>query len=182
MSPPLPLAELGQRIMVCGPSSAGKSTLAVALGAKLGLPVIHLDVLSHLPNTDWVQRPEPEFHALHNAAILGEAWIIDGNYSVILPQRLKRATGIVLLADNRAANFSRYLRRTVLEAGQRAGSLSGGQDSIKWDMVRWILWDSPRSQRNLQRRLPNAGLPIVRTNSMAEVKALYSAWGLTRPR
>ena len=51
---PLPLNALGQRIMVMGPSNAGKSTLATAIGRRLELPIVHLDQLNHLPNTDWV--------------------------------------------------------------------------------------------------------------------------------
>jgi len=41
--PMLPLASLGARIVILGPSNAGKSTLAVALSHKLGVPAVHLD-------------------------------------------------------------------------------------------------------------------------------------------
>lgn len=84
------------------------------------MPAIHLDQLQHLPDTDWEPRPEAEFRCLHDAAILGEAWIIDGNYSRLMPQRIARATGIVLLNDRRWANFARYLRRTLFQKA-RAG-------------------------------------------------------------
>ena len=53
----MPLEALGQRIMVCGPSNAGKSTLAVALARKLGATPFHVDLFRHQPDTNWVQRP-----------------------------------------------------------------------------------------------------------------------------
>ena len=53
----LPLAALGPRIMICGPSNSGKSTLAVAMASKLGAEAFHVDLFRHLPDTNWVQRP-----------------------------------------------------------------------------------------------------------------------------
>src|SRR5262249_14767656 len=96
-----PLESFGDRIMVCGPSNAGKSTLAVALGNKLGLPFVHLDLLHHVPRSNWVTRPREEFVALHDEAITGESWVMDGNYQGLFPKRLARTTGIILLTDNR---------------------------------------------------------------------------------
>jgi adenylate kinase family enzyme len=174
-----PLSTLGRRIMICGPSNGGKSTLAVALGRALDIPAVHLDLLRHLPHTDWVQRPDAEFTALHDEAILGESWVMDGNYSSLVPQRLARATGVVLLGDNRWASFARYLRRTLFEH-ERAGMLEGGRDSLKWAMVRWILVASPRSLRRYRESLPRAGLPYVESHSMRELRGLYEAWGLQR--
>src|SRR5690349_4838405 len=100
-----PLDDFGRRIMICGPSNSGKSTLAAALGRKLGIDVVHLDLLRHLPNTNWVQRPDDEFARLHDEAIRGAGWAMDGNYSRLMPGRRERATGIILLSDNRWANM-----------------------------------------------------------------------------
>ena len=91
------LADLGERICILGPSNSGKSTLAEAIARKRSLEVVHLDLLYHLPNTDWEVRPTDEFVALHDAAITGERWVIDGNYSKCMPQRFLRATGLILL-------------------------------------------------------------------------------------
>ena len=181
MSTILPLGELGPRIMVCGPSNAGKSTLAVALAAKLGCEAFHVDLFRHLPDTDWVQRSDEAFAQLHNAAIEAENWVMDGNYSGLMPQRIARATGIILLGDSRWANLGRYLRRTLFEKRSRPGSLAGDKDSLKWEMIRWVLVNSPKNLARLRETLPMAGRPFVECRSMAEVNGLYAAWGLSRP-
>ncbi|MEO6396246.1 MAG: AAA family ATPase [Devosia sp.] len=135
------LDALGNRIMVCGPSSAGKSTLADAIARKLGRQVYHVDLFRHLPATDWVQRPDAEFEALHDAAILDEQWVMDGNYNHLMPSRIARATGIILIGDNRWANLRRYFQRTLFQRS-RIGSLVGDRDTIKWEMIQWILGPS----------------------------------------
>ena len=76
-----PLDDLGRRIMVLGPTNAGKSTLTEALAKRLHAPAIHLDLYRHLPDTNWVQRPDDEFAALHDAAIDQPDWIMDGSWT-----------------------------------------------------------------------------------------------------
>jgi adenylate kinase family enzyme len=174
----LELADLGPRIMVCGPSNAGKSTLAVALGRKLGVPAVHLDQFRHLPHTDWQQRPDEEFRRLHDEAIAGDRWVIDGNYSSLMPQRLARATGIILLADSRWANLLRYFRRTLLQRN-RAGQLEGARDSVKWAMIQWIVIASPQSLRRYRKDLPASGLPFIEIGSMRRLRRAYASWGLS---
>jgi adenylate kinase family enzyme len=176
-----PLAVFGPRIMICGTSNTGKSTLAFAIGQKLGSPTVHLDQLRHMPNTDWQERPDAEFHALHDAAILADCWVMDGNYSALTPQRLARATGIILLSDNRLANFVRYLRRTLFQR-DRIGNLEGNRDSLKWDMISWVLVRAPRSIKRYRRALPASGLPFLELKTMRQVRRAYEEWELVGPR
>jgi adenylate kinase family enzyme len=171
--------QFGARIMICGTSNTGKSTLAGAIGRKIGVRVVHLDLLRLKPHTDWVQRPDEEFRELHDGATLGESWVMEGNYSALMPQRLARATGIILLADSRFANFGRYLRRTLFQH-DRIGALDGNRDSVKWEMVKWVLVGGPRSARRYHDTLPATGRPYLEVQGMSTLKRLHADWGLTR--
>jgi adenylate kinase family enzyme len=175
-----PLESFGRRIMICGPSNSGKSTLGAAIARKLDIPTVHLDQFSHFPNTNWVPRPKEEFAALHDAAIVGEEWVMDGNYSWLFPQRFARATGIILLGDNRFANLWRYFRRTMSRR-PRAGALQGNRDSIKWMMIHWIVVVSPESLRRYRAQLPAVGLPFIERHGLRELNELYAGWDLSRP-
>jgi adenylate kinase family enzyme len=176
----LPLSALGRRICIFGPSNAGKSTLAVAIGRELDLPVVHLDLLRHLPHTDWRQRPDADFKTLHDAAIAAEGWVMEGNYSRLYPQRLARATGGILIDANRWRLLARYFRRTLIER-KRFGALDGHQDSIKWAMIDWIMVRSPPNTPQTLAALEQSGLPRVVCRDPAELRALYKAWDLKRP-
>jgi energy-coupling factor transporter ATP-binding protein EcfA2 len=111
------LDELGSRICIMGPSNSGKSTLAEAIARAQGLETIHLDQLHHLPHTDWVPRTANEFAALHDAAILGARWVIEGNYSRLLPQRLGLAQRQVKHGPERERRQDRQGRIPALSAG-----------------------------------------------------------------
>jgi hypothetical protein len=102
---------------------------------------------------------------------------MDGNYSRLMPQRLARATGIILLGDERWANLSRYVRRTLFQRN-RAGSLPGGRDTLKWAVVRWIFVVGPRNMARHRTILSETGLPFIEIGSMRELKQLYFAWNL----
>lgn len=47
-----------QRVLIIGPCGAGKSTLAVTLGGKLGLSVFHMDRLNW--QAGWVESSKDE--------------------------------------------------------------------------------------------------------------------------
>ncbi len=88
-------AALGRRIVVTGLAGAGKSTFALALAARTGLPVIHLDL--HFWKPGWVAPSETEWRAKQRGVLAADAWIADGNYHETLDLRLERADTVVFL-------------------------------------------------------------------------------------
>lgn len=162
-----------------GPSNSGKSTLAVAIGRARGLPAIHLDRLYHRPDTDWEPRPAAEFQALHDAAILRPRWVMDGTYSRCLPQRLERATGVILLDIPAATRLFRYLRRSWFMR-DRPGALEGGRDSVKWGMLRHILVTAPETRRRDGALFDHVGLPKLRLETPRALERFYRSAGLER--
>ncbi|RWE29698.1 MAG: AAA family ATPase [Mesorhizobium sp.] len=171
------LSDLGDRICILGPSNSGKSTLADAIARKRGLTPIHLDLLFHLPNTDWVQRPRDEFIALHEAAIAGER--MDGNYSVCMPQRFQRATGLILLDISASASLLRYFSRTLFER-KRRGGLEGGRDGIKWDMIHHIAVATPKNRWRYRTMFEQIDLPKLQLSSVRAIKECFREWQLAR--
>ena len=162
-----------------GPSNSGKSTLAAAIGRACGLTPIHLDQLHHLPNTDWRPRPDEEFIALHDEALSGARWVMDGNYSRCLPQRLARATGVILLDTSTATSLLRYVRRSWFQC-DRLGGLKGGMDTVKWEMIHHIVVVTRNSRRRYEEMFDGIGLPKVRLSTAREIAQFYRSEGLSR--
>src|SRR5260221_13743037 len=90
-SPP----ALGRRVIVTGLAGSGKSTFSLALAAKTGLPVIHLDLQFWKPG--WVAPSEAEWREKQRGVLAGDSWIADGNYDETLDLRLESAATVVLL-------------------------------------------------------------------------------------
>lgn len=174
-----PIQALGPRICIFGPSNSGKSTLAQALSHKLDMPAVHLDQLCHFPQTDWQPRPEAEFRALHDTAIQGERWIIEGNYSRYFPQRLSRATGLIQLDVSMPRSLMRYLRRTLFQSN-RIGGLDGGQDSLKWVMLRYIVLDPKNSRKHRAEWFKTLEHTKASLPSQRAIAQAYKSWGLPR--
>ena len=173
------LSELGARICILGPSNSGKSTLAVAIARKHGMKAVHLDQLHHIPGTDWQPRPADEFRALHDDAIAGEQWVMEGNYSTYMPQRFLRATGVILLDVSTPVSLFRYMRRTLFEDG-RAGALEGGHDNIKWSMIHYIAVTTPKNRRRYADIYRQISLPKIYLPSTDAIRKCYQAWNLER--
>jgi adenylate kinase family enzyme len=178
MSPLPPLEALGRRIIVLGPTNSGKSTLTEALARRLDIPSVHLDQFRHLPGTDWQQRPDADFARLHDTAMAMDAWVMDGSYSRLMPQRVARATGIIVLDAVLPVRVLRYLRRTLLQK-RRAGGLEGARETVKWQMLVW-LWVTRNKSEEARRFAMSTGLPFVLANNRPALEALYAGWGLSR--
>ena len=84
-----------QKILVIGCSGAGKSTFARRLRDSTGLPLYYLDRLWHRPDRTHITREE--FDRTLAEWLARPAWILDGNYSRTLPQRLEACDTVFFL-------------------------------------------------------------------------------------
>lgn len=113
-----------RRVMVVGQPGSGKSTFALALGRRLGLPVVHMDRLHWAPG--WVERPVEERLGLARDAAARDAWIIEGNYFAAGPERLARADLLVWLDRPVGLRLGRVLRRALRDLGRTRPDMAEG--------------------------------------------------------
>ncbi|GLY67438.1 DNA topology modulation protein FlaR [Amycolatopsis taiwanensis] len=143
-----------RRVLVIGCSGSGKSTFARRLAALLDLPVTHLD--RHYWRPGWVEAPDDEFRAAQQAVVVGERWVIDGNYSGSMDIRLPRADTIVFLDLPRWRCLLRIARRTLRGWG-RDGQAAGCPEHLDPAFWRWV-WRWHRGSRpHLLARLAEQG-------------------------
>lgn len=169
------------RVMVVGSSGAGKSTFADALGARTGLPVVHLDERYWKPG--WVETPIDEWRGVQERIVADDAWIVDGNYSATIDVRLPRADTVVFLDLGRVRCMSRVLRRTARSYG-RARTAAGCPDRFDWDFLRNFVWTYPTRSR--PRVLAAIGehrdhVELIRLTSPGAVRTYLEAMARTRP-
>lgn len=88
-------APIGNRILILGCPGSGKSTFARRLGARTGLPVVHLDNIWWRADGTHVSREE--FDRALDELLQGERWIMDGNYGRTMEVRLRAADTVIFL-------------------------------------------------------------------------------------
>jgi adenylate kinase family enzyme len=134
-----------RRILIIGALGAGKSTLALELGRRLGITVHHLDWLYW--GDTWTAPPPEEWQALLDRIVAGESWIIDGNFTSSLPQRLVAADTVIYLDLSPLTSAIRASKRRILHRWRRAPGMPGGSHPMfNVQLFRWI-WTFPRQHR-----------------------------------
>ena len=142
-----------ERIMIIGCGGSGKSTLARQLGQMLKLPVVHLDKLFWRPG--WVPVSREEFDALHHEALLGEKWIMDGNFDRTMAERIQYCDTAIYLDFSRFACLMGVAKRIMTTYGTvRPDMGEGCPERIDWEFLQWV-WNFNKNKRENNYRLLN---------------------------
>lgn len=174
----MPIKNLGTRICIIGPSNSGKSTLANRLSKKIGCNACHLDQLAHEENTNWKRRPNDDFISDHNNVIAKDMWVIDGNYSICMPQRFERSTAVIWIDPPLFGFLWRYVKRSIKNNDDREGNLKGATSQFSWSLIKYTLFNYPRNCQKYKNLLQRYKNPIVKINSMKKLNSYYSEWGI----
>ncbi|MBN2585608.1 hypothetical protein JXA59_03095 [Patescibacteria group bacterium] len=134
-----------KRIMIFGNSAAGKSTFAPKLGAKLGLPVIHVDVIQRQCGRNNHKLIRDRLCAIADQ----DSWIIEGNAFRKEPDHRIRRADLIIVFDNHplksmVRHVARYWR---IRSGKEmpAGGLTSRLELI--DFYNMIFIRYPRLKR-----------------------------------
>lgn len=117
-----------QRVSVVGTSGSGKTTFAAALAERLGVPHIELDSIYHQPG--WVPLPDAEFVSAVTEAVLGDAWVVDGNYSIARDIVWELADTVVWLDYPRRVAMYRIIKRTLWRGVMRRELWNGNREKL----------------------------------------------------
>ncbi len=142
-----------KRILIIGCGGAGKSTLARAMGQKLGLPVVHLDKLFWHPG--WVESSKEEIDTKICQEMVRDKWIMDGNYNRTMPERLKYCDTVIYLDFSRLACLMGVAKRIVTTYGQvRPDMGEGCPERLDLEFLKWT-WNFNKTKREKYYRMLN---------------------------
>jgi len=159
-----------KRVLVIGPSGAGKTTLATALAEKTCLPLIHLDTEYWRPG--WVATPDEEWAPIVSELVARDSWIIEGNFSSTFPLRMPRADTIILVIRPRLSCLWRVFIRYLKYRGATRPDLADGCPE-KFDpaFYKWI-WDFPnRSLPRIHEALATLGVHATQIAITSDAEA-----------
>ncbi len=145
------------RAIVIGPGGAGKTTLALEMSQRTGVPVIHLD--QHYWRRGWIPTPASEWREVVSELTTGDAWIMDGNYGGTLEQRIAAADLVVLVEAPRLLCLWRVVRRRFAYRGRSRPSVAPGCPERLTPEFLWWIWSYP------WRRLPGT---LERLNALGD--------------
>lgn len=127
-----------ERIAIIGSGGAGKSTLAQAVGARLNVPVYHLDQVFWQPG--WKALPRAEWIARHHALCAEPRWVLDGNYGSTMDYRLLSCDTVIFLDISRWRCLYRVVRRWLRYAGRTRPDMTPDcPERLTWAFLHWII-------------------------------------------
>jgi len=128
-----------RKVLVVGNGGSGKSTFSIRLGASINIPVVHLD--EHYWRPNWVETPKDEWRKIVQSLIVADSWVMDGNYSGTLRERMMASDTIIYFNRSRIQCLFGVLSRRI--SGKRADAIQGCPERLDLQFIKWI-WKYPK--------------------------------------
>ena len=166
--------------MILGQPGSGKSTLAQALGAKTGLPVVHIDHIHWQPG--WIERSREEKTRLCHEVEAHEVWIFEGGHSATWANRLARAQMVIWIDLPFGLRLWRVIKRTLVWQGRPRPDLPEGcnegfhTETLPFWQFMWRTRHTARDRIALLIAAAPAEKTVVHLRSRAEVARFDSGW------
>jgi len=176
-----------KRISVVGNTGSGKTAVAKAIAAELGLPCLELDGVFHQP--DWQQLDTEEFRRIVAEFTAAEAWVVDGNYSAvsdIVWSRADTVVWVVWLDPPRHRLMRQLVPRTVHRMATGTELWNGNRERWRYlfrreESILLYAWTNHRRLRatyeSAQVDPENAHLTFVRLRTPEDIAALLTSLG-----
>jgi len=167
----------GRRIVVVGTSGSGKTTLARTLAQRLGIPHVELDALHWEPG--WSEASAEVLRERVAQALECDAWVVDGNYSMVRDLVWPRAETLVWLDYSLPVMLWRITTRTFRRAAMREELWNGNRESLRMalfsrdSIILWVLQTYKKRRREypgLLERPEHEHLRVVRLRSPREAR------------
>ena len=167
------------RILVYGATGSGKSTMALALGERLDLPVTLVDDLAWDP--DWVQVSPEVFEARFRPRLESPSWVIDTVYGIHQHLTLPAAEVVIGLDYARWRSLARLLRRTARRIIRREPCCNGNVETLaracsRDSIVVWHFRSWARKRATMRRwAAASDGPPVLLLRRPAQADALLDS-------
>jgi adenylate kinase family enzyme len=168
-----------QRIAVVGTSCSGKTTLARRIAETFEIKHIELDALYWQPN--WTPLAKQAFRQLVEAEAAQDAWVIDGNYSVVRDIIWSRAKFLVWLDLPFLTVLWRAISRTLKRIATREELFSGNRETLKLALLDrdgipyWVIRTHHRRRREYADLIAEGRYPqleILKVRSSKDARQL----------
>lgn len=123
------------RICIFGRPGSGKSTFALKLHKKTGLPLYHLDKYFFIEN--WIERDYQEFLSIQQTIVNQDKWIIDGNSLKSLEMRYAKTQVCLYFNYPRWLCLLRLFKRLFVKDLNIKDRAPSCPEKLRWTLIKY---------------------------------------------